>query len=96
MSVTFNCTFEEQSKLLSVTLEKKPQLLPITFGVIHEVMPDNIEIYEGGYAITPTVDGQVLQTAQKLMKDDVTIKAIPFYDVSNTSGGKTIYIGDSI
>ena len=37
--------------------------------------------------------GQTLPTASKTMYTDVTVKAIPYYDVSNPSGGTTIYIG---
>lgn len=56
----------------------------------------NTKPYEGDYEITPTVDGMTLETKQRYMTDDVTIKAIPFYEVSNTSGGNTIYIADEI
>ena len=30
------------------------------------------------------------------MKDDVTVKKIPFYNVSNTAGGTTVYIGKEV
>ena len=52
--------------------------------------------YAGEYAVTPTVDGQTLATAQKLMQDDVTINPIPYYEVGNTSGGDTAYIGKEL
>lgn len=52
--------------------------------------------YEGNYEITPTVDGQTLETKQRYMTDDVTILAIPFYEVGNTSGGDTVYIANNI
>ena len=34
-----------------------------------------------------------LETAKKLMTDDVTVKKLPRYDVANEAGGTTIYIG---
>lgn len=52
--------------------------------------------YKGAYVVTPRVEAQVLPTAEKLMADDVTIKAIPIYDVSNTSGGSTVYIAREV
>lgn len=55
-----------------------------------------IDAYEGDYEVTPRIDSQTLETAGKRMKDNVQIKAIPFFDVSNNSGGSTVYIGSSI
>lgn len=54
------------------------------------------ESYEGEYEVTPKVLSQTLPTAKKLMKDDVMIKAIPYFDVSNHAGGQTIYIGSEL
>ena len=54
------------------------------------------EPYEGEYEVTPRISSQTLATAKKLMQDDVTIKAIPYFDVSNTAGGQTIYIGSEL
>lgn len=49
--------------------------------------------YAGPYIVTPKVEAQTLETARKIMTDDVNIKAIPFFDTSNIAGGQTIYIG---
>ena len=54
------------------------------------------EPYEGEYEVTPTVDGTVLKTKDKLLADDVTVKAIPYYDTGNTAGGRTIYIANEV
>ena len=55
-----------------------------------------LDVYAGEYSVTPTVDGTTLETAQKLMSDDVKVNAIPFYEVENTSGGNTVFIADEI
>ena len=55
-----------------------------------------ITAYEGDYEVTPKVDGQELKTKHKYMTDDVTVHAIPFFEVSNTSGGNTVYIANEI
>lgn len=54
------------------------------------------ETYSGAYTVTPSSSEQTLETASKLMEDDVTVKEIPYYDVSNTSGGSTVYIGTEV
>lgn len=50
------------------------------------------ETYEGDYIITPKVVNQSLETKNKLMKNDVTVLAIPYFETSNLTG-KTVYIG---
>ena len=54
------------------------------------------DLYEGVYEVTPKTTGQTMETKDKLMADDVNINAIPFFEVSNTSGGKTAYIGSEV
>lgn len=49
-------------------------------------------IYDGVYEVTPAFTEQSLSTADKVLKEDVKVKAIPRYDVANTSGGVTVYI----
>lgn len=55
-----------------------------------------VEYYEGEYTVTPEVEGQTLETAGKMMGDNVTINDIPLYDTSNTSGGTTVYIASGV
>lgn len=54
------------------------------------------EPYEGDYSVTPKVDAQTMATKGKVMMDDVLIRSIPFFNVSNTSGGNTVYIGNEV
>lgn len=54
------------------------------------------EPYDGSYVVTPKVSEQVLSTAEKVMSDDMTIKAIPFFKTSNQMGGDTVYIGNEV
>lgn len=50
--------------------------------------------YEGEYEVTPkTYDEQVLPTRNKRMINNLTVKKIPQYEVSNDSG-YTLIIGD--
>ena len=59
-------------------------------------MPVGYVDYSGSYDITPKVTAQVLQTKDKHMTDDVTIKKIPYFDVSNDAGGSTVYIANEV
>lgn len=53
-------------------------------------------LYEGEYEVTPKVTEQVIPTKDKLLKEDMIVNSIPFFNVSNTSGGKTVYIGNEV
>lgn len=53
--------------------------------------------YDGVVEIIPDVDNaQVLKTAQKYMETDVKIRKIPFAEVTNQTGGKTVTIGKEV
>ena len=53
--------------------------------------------YIGEYTVTPEVDtAQTLETAGTYMTNDVTVKAIPDYEVTNEAGGNTFIIGKEI
>lgn len=48
--------------------------------------------FAGPYEVTPTVGGFGVETGNKLMRDDMTVKPIPVHDVSNEAGGRTYTI----
>lgn len=51
--------------------------------------------YEGEYDVTPsTYNDKVLATRNLVMTRDVTVRKIPQFEVSNTSDGKTLIIGE--
>lgn len=53
--------------------------------------------YGGTYTVTPEVDTvQTLETAGTYMTNDITVNAIPDYEVSNEAGGNTFIIGKEI
>ena len=56
-----------------------------------------VDIYTGPYEVTPKAwDEQTLETAHKLMTDDVTVFRVPYYETSNLFDGKTAYIAEEI
>lgn len=54
------------------------------------------EVFDGDYVVTPKVSGQILATAQKLMRENVEIKSIPYFVVENEAGGDTVNIASEI
>lgn len=75
---TFEFEFEEPT--INFTLE---QAIEITHN----------EYYQGEYVVTPKMfEGTVLLTKDKTMVDDVTVLEVPFYEVTNETGGTTVYI----
>ena len=52
-----------------------------------------VDPYTGDYVVIPTFRDQVLETKNKTMEDDVTVKEIPVAEVSNPAGGLTLTIG---
>lgn len=67
----------------------------VSFGVQTVPKPSDIPYYEGDYEVIPEVVSQTLETRNKIMRDDVTVREIPYYEVSNESG-LTVYIAESL
>lgn len=59
-------------------------------------MPVGYTDYTGSYEVTPKTSEQSLKTKDRHLTDDVTVKAIPFFETSNNSGGNTVYIGSEV
>jgi len=90
----FNVQFRETLNSFDVQFQKTSAMFTIGFGAV-SVLP-TAEIYSGSYEVTPAVNSQNIPTAQKFLKYDMTVKAIPYYDVSNLAGGTTVYIGKEL
>lgn len=89
----FNVVFNLNSKKLPVKFNESAKAFRVAFNSFQTAtIRKDAEYYEGAYEVTPTVEGEVLPTAQKLMQDDLTVKAIPVYSVGNMAGGSTFYI----
>lgn len=59
-------------------------------------LSEMIETYYGPTDVTPKITAQTLDTSNKYLTDDVSIKPIPFYSVDNEDNGQTIIIGEEI
>ncbi len=79
---------------LNVDFALDPATMAVSFG---EIVPiGDIPAYSGDYEVDPKFTAQKLATNGKKMRDDVTVEAIEVQRVSNTSGGRTVYIGGII
>lgn len=90
--IRFNVRFSASDQRFStnVSFDSKDHF-DANFEAIHEVtVHKDADPYRGAYVVTPGAEEQVLQTAQKLLTDDVIVKAIPeeyglvTYDQSRT------------
>ena len=84
---------------INVVFRQSNQRIPIKFDHVQTVIERyavDVENYEGTYVVTPKVEAQVIPTANKFLANDMTVKSIPYYEVSNTSGGSTVYIGKEV
>ena len=61
----------------------------------YQIVNGVIQYYDGPYDVIPMpYSTQILPTASLAMSTDVNIQQIPYYEVSNSSGGYTATIGD--
>lgn len=51
------------------------------------------ETYSDSFTITPTTEEQTLNVKGKRITENISIEAIPFYEVANEQNGQTIIIG---
>ncbi len=80
---------------INITLAKERQISVYLGRTV--INTGNGEIYDGEYSVTPKVYEETeLETKHKLMKDDVVVRKIPTFEVSNESGGTTLIIGEEI
>lgn len=69
----------------------------ISGNISHLNKEEPVPKYEGNYTVLPLAfQDTVLLTKNKKMTENVVIKEIPYYEISNSSGGSTVYIAGQI
>lgn len=86
----FQTTFQSSENQFQIAFASPTSTFAITFGSVVGVAA---EVYKGDYTVTPAVTDQLLLTKEKMLKDNMTFKAVPKQIVDNPSGGKTVTIG---
>ncbi len=92
----FDVGFEIEPREYVIGFETDDVLLNVDFGTLTVLDPADAETYKGAYIVDPDFTTQTLATKYKRMSDDVTVNAIEVQRVSNTAGGRTVYIGGII
>lgn len=60
-----------------------------------EMCGESVPVYRGEYEITPKINEEViLETKSRKLTENLVIKRVPIYMVSNHAGGETLIIGD--
>lgn len=76
-------------KTWNVSLKEQPGYkTSVISGIIKTDLPD----YDGAYEVVPDADGQELGTANRTLRQDVTIHPIPYLETTNEAGGYTVSI----
>lgn len=85
--------FQDGEKEIPISFSEE-EFVDISFENAYEISPSKpIESYTGPYQITPHSYEQTLETTQKKMNQNLTIREIPYAPVTNSSGGITVTIG---
>ena len=71
------------------------QEVQVDLSVNSQIVAAAYQDYDGEYVVIPKTIEQTLETKNKHMTDDVTVREIPYYAVSNLTG-LTVYIGSNI
>lgn len=93
----FDVTFRELDKKLNVDFRTRNEQIKVDFKHL-QVVSDNVGVdyYKGDYTVTPKVEKQEIATRKKFLTENVKIKEIPFFEVGNSEGGDTVYIGSEV
>lgn len=89
--MNFKVNLNDNSENFYVSFLDNSEDISIDFGIITQAgsgIP-----YNGPYDVTPKVDeSYTLKTKGFSMRDNVTVKEVQHYEVSNQSGGSTFII----
>lgn len=83
---------ESQHKMVDIAIGGRQKNLSMTIAKALTPPP----VYEGPYqTVSKLYYPHSLETRGKQMRENVVIAPIPFHEVSNPAGGKTITIGNA-
>lgn len=74
--------------------KREPECFFVEFGEIVEITDSDRGFYNGDYIVVPRNYSQTLETAEKIMKNNVEVTEVPYTEISNSAGGITCIIGE--
>lgn len=89
--ITIPVKLAVENVTIPMTVATEDIEIPVSISVTYEAVSG--DTYEGSYQVTPTLNDQTLETEGKVMRDDLTVYAIPISRVSNPYDGITVLIG---
>ena len=82
--------------VIPMTLESNVTTIGVSVGDAINVQILPSATYDGDYVVIPKAyDDQILETKNLLMKDDVTVKRVPYFETTNPDG-RTVYIASEV
>lgn len=95
--MTLDVEFEEVTHAFAVELKEITHAFAVDMGEVQHVTEYiGGEEYKGEYIAVPTTEEQVFNTKGKVLLDNMTVRKIPYFNVSNSSGGNTVYIASEV
>ena len=89
MPIEYQFELAQRDETYNIILEEPS----FAFSISEAIQLINTDTYNGEYVVKPKMfEGTVLPTKDKTMTDDVTVLEVPYYEVTNQSGGTTVYI----
>lgn len=93
MPTTYKFTIAERDQTFSFGMPKTEEM---TFDSTLAIQLINTDSYMGDYVVIPKAHEEViLETKDKTMADDVTVRKVPYYETSNQTG-TTVYIASEV
>ena len=94
--LNFNVVFQSTDCDFNARLSNTSEKIMVDMGAVFEVENKHRDIYDGSYTVTPKAhDKTVLNTANKILLEDVTVVEIPYYETTNPYGS-TIFIANEV
>ena len=88
-----DCTVAESQQQFDCVVTELTQTVSV--GIDTAIVTTGTPPYVGDYIVIPQTNEQILPTNGLRMTDDVTVRSVPYYEVSNQSG-LTVYIAQDI
>ena len=88
-----DCTVAESQQQFDCVVTELTQTVSV--GIDTAIVTTGTPPYVGDYIVIPQTNEQILPTNGYRMTDDVTVRSVPYYEVSNQSG-LTVYIAQDI
>lgn len=93
MPTTYKFKIAERDQTFAFGMPKAEEM---EFDSTLAIQLINTDTYTGEYVVIPKAHEEtVLETKDKTMADDVTVRKVPYYETSNQTG-TTIYIASEV